>query len=50
MPFETLGFDDLKENCTNWPDTAKYYSACAAYQNFDLNPESKGLGESIKMQ
>ena len=31
MPFQTLGFDDLKENCTNRPDTAKYYSACAAY-------------------
>jgi hypothetical protein len=50
MPFETVGFDDLKENCADWPDSVPYYSVCTAFQNFDLNPESSVQEEKIKMQ
>ncbi|PTB46695.1 hypothetical protein M441DRAFT_126905 [Trichoderma asperellum CBS 433.97] len=39
--FETLGFDEIKKNCTNWSAEITNYSCCIAYQNFDYHPDSQ---------
>ncbi|KAF2964673.1 hypothetical protein GQX73_g8896 [Xylaria multiplex] len=49
IPFETLGFDEIKENCTSWPDAITNYSCCVAYQNFDPNPQSEMQGQRVQM-
>ncbi|KAI0407966.1 non-ribosomal peptide synthetase [Xylaria palmicola] len=41
LPFETLGFDELKKNCSRWPEATKKFGCCIVYQNFDFQPESK---------
>ncbi|KAM0514832.1 hypothetical protein ACHAPE_006507 [Trichoderma viride] len=41
LSFETLGFDEIKKNCTDWPETITNYSCCIAYQNFDYHPDSQ---------
>ncbi|KAK2757911.1 NRPS [Arachnomyces sp. PD_36] len=50
LPFETLGFDDLKKNCTNWPEaTANNFSCCVAYQHFDYHPDSQVDEQTVRM-
>ncbi|KAI0543201.1 hypothetical protein GGR58DRAFT_519334 [Xylaria digitata] len=49
IPFETLGFDEIKENCTSWPDAITNYSCCVAYQNFDSHPQSQMQGQRVQM-
>jgi hypothetical protein len=49
LPFETLGFDELKENCTSWPEATKKYGCCIAYQNFDYHPESQMQEERVQI-
>ncbi|UKZ79102.1 NRPS [Trichoderma virens FT-333] len=41
LPYETLGFEELKKNCTSWSDATTNYSCCIAYQNFDYHPDSE---------
>ncbi|KAI0882912.1 non-ribosomal peptide synthetase [Annulohypoxylon maeteangense] len=41
LPFETLGFDEIKKNCTNWPEATTNYGCCIVYQNFDSHPDSQ---------
>jgi hypothetical protein len=41
LSFETLGFDEIKKNCTDWPEAITNYSCCIAYQNFDYHPDSQ---------
>jgi acyl carrier protein len=48
LPFETLGFDDMKRNCTDWPDQVSNYGCCTVYQGFDMQPESKIGNQQIR--
>ncbi|UKZ63170.1 NRPS [Trichoderma atroviride] len=41
LSFEALGFDEIKKNCTDWPEAMTNYSCCIAYQNFDYHPDSQ---------
>ncbi|KAI0969469.1 hypothetical protein F4678DRAFT_438811 [Xylaria arbuscula] len=49
IPFETLGFDEIKENCTSWPDAVTNYSCNVAYQSFDSHPQSEMHGQRVQM-
>ncbi|RYP40686.1 hypothetical protein DL767_001544 [Monosporascus sp. MG133] len=49
LPFETLGFDELKKNCTDWPDATTKYSCCIVYQNFDPHPESQMQEQRVQL-
>ncbi|KAI1298361.1 hypothetical protein F5Y03DRAFT_270140 [Xylaria venustula] len=49
IPFETLGFDEIKEKCTSWPDTVTNYSCNVAYQSFDSHPQSEMQGQRVQM-
>ncbi|KAJ8121576.1 hypothetical protein O1611_g10066 [Lasiodiplodia mahajangana] len=49
IPFETLGFDEIRDNCTSWGETITNYSCCVAYQSFDANPESEMQGHRVQM-
>ncbi|KAI0518588.1 hypothetical protein F5B22DRAFT_599830 [Xylaria bambusicola] len=49
IPFETLGFDEIKEHCTNWPDEVDNYSCNLAYQSFDSHPQSHMEGQVVQM-
>ena len=50
IPFETLGLDDIKENCTDWPDTVTDFGCCAVYQNLDTQPGSQIGDERIRLE
>nr|ABR28366.2 bassianolide synthetase [Xylaria sp. BCC 1067] len=49
LPFETLGFDDLKKNCTEWSDETTTYGCCIVYQNFNFHPESQVEEQRIQI-
>ncbi|KAJ8123451.1 hypothetical protein ONZ43_g606 [Nemania bipapillata] len=49
IPFETLGFDEIRDNCTSWGKSITNYSCCVAYQSFDANPESQIQGHRVQM-
>ncbi|KAI0472336.1 hypothetical protein F4859DRAFT_522260 [Xylaria cf. heliscus] len=49
IPFETLGFDEIRDNCTKWGEAITNYSCCVAYQSFDANPESQIQGHRVQM-
>lgn len=49
LPFETLGLDDIRENCTDWPETVTQYGCCSAYHNFDLYPTSVIQNQQIQL-
>ncbi|RWA07195.1 hypothetical protein EKO27_g7918 [Xylaria grammica] len=49
IPFETLGFDEIRDNCTSWGEEITNYSCCVAYQSFDANPESQMQGHRVQM-
>ena len=49
LPFETLGFDQIKENCTDWPDDVKDYWCGTAYQNVDVHPTVEFHGQQVSM-
>ncbi|KAL7793616.1 hypothetical protein V8C37DRAFT_102345 [Trichoderma ceciliae] len=49
LPFETLGFDDLRKNCTDWSEAITNYSCCIAYQNFDYHPDSEMQGQRVQI-
>ncbi|PSK46149.1 Nonribosomal peptide synthetase 2 [Elsinoe australis] len=49
FPFETLGFDDIKANCTSWPDSVTNYGCTTTFQNFEIFPESQVSDHKIRM-
>jgi amino acid adenylation domain-containing protein len=49
LPFETLGFEEIKRNCTDWLDDVTNYGCCITYQNFEYNPESSIDQERVEM-
>ncbi|KAI1120342.1 non-ribosomal peptide synthetase [Nemania abortiva] len=49
LPFETLGFDELKQNCTDWPDATKNFGCGIAYQNLNHQPESEMQDQRVQM-
>nr|POF13826.1 enniatin synthase [Quercus suber] len=50
LPYETLGFEDIKKNCTDWPETTKNYGCCSTYQNFDLHPETQAQDQLFRSE
>ncbi|KAF5007943.1 hypothetical protein FDECE_5755 [Fusarium decemcellulare] len=49
LPFETLGFGDIKRNCTDWPEATTNYSCCVTYHNFEYHPESEVEQQRVEM-
>jgi hypothetical protein len=49
LPLETLGFDDIKKHCTDWPDTVLDYGCGTVYQNFEMRPESQIIDQRIRL-
>ncbi|KAF4449387.1 Enniatin synthase [Fusarium austroafricanum] len=49
LPYETLGFDELKRNCTDWPEETTNYSVCVTYHNFEYHPESEVGEQRVEM-
>ncbi|OAA42031.1 bsls-like protein [Beauveria brongniartii RCEF 3172] len=49
LPYETIGFDEIKRSCTDWPESAHNYGCCVTYQNFEYHPESEVDQQRIKM-
>ena len=37
MPFETIGLDDIRENCTDWPKTTTNFSRHVTCQDINMN-------------
>ena len=38
LPFETLGWDELRTQCTDLPSDISNYGCCVTYQNLDMPP------------
>nr|AFP96785.1 bassianolide synthetase [Beauveria bassiana] len=49
LPYETIGFDEIKRSCTDWPDSARNYGCCVTYQNFEYHPESEVDQQRVEM-
>ncbi|KAF5627285.1 enniatin synthase [Fusarium tjaetaba] len=49
LPFETLGFEDIKRNCTDWPDSTTNFACCVTYHNFEYHPESEVDQQRVEM-
>ncbi|KAF4341220.1 enniatin synthase [Fusarium beomiforme] len=49
LPFETLGFEEIKRNCTDWSDTTTNYACCVTYHNFEYHPESEVEQQRVEM-
>ncbi|KAF5665287.1 enniatin synthase [Fusarium heterosporum] len=49
IPFESLGFEEIKHNCTNWPKETVNYSILVAYHNFEYHPESQVGDQRVQM-
>lgn len=41
LPFDTLGFDEIKKNCTDWPEATTNFGCCVVYQNINYHPVSE---------
>ncbi|KAI0206554.1 hypothetical protein F4808DRAFT_407804 [Astrocystis sublimbata] len=41
IPFENLGFDEIKKNCTDWLEEVTNFGCCIVYQNFNYYPDSQ---------
>jgi hypothetical protein len=51
LPFETLGFEEIKETCTDWPETTTNYGCATAYQAFEmLSPESQIQDQRVRLE
>jgi hypothetical protein len=50
LPFETLGFDDIKENCTDWSADTTIYGVRTAYQNFNREFQSQVQDERLQLK
>ncbi|KAM3513239.1 hypothetical protein MY11210_003105 [Beauveria gryllotalpidicola] len=49
LPYETIGFDEIKRSCTDWPETAHNYGCCVTYQNFEYHPGSEVDQQRVQM-
>ncbi|KAF5550003.1 enniatin synthase [Fusarium mexicanum] len=49
LPFETLGFEDIKRNCTDWPEETTNFACCVTYHNFEYHPESEVEQQRVEM-
>ncbi|EWG50865.1 hypothetical protein FVEG_16703 [Fusarium verticillioides 7600] len=49
LPFETLGFEEIKRNCTDWPDSTTNFACCVTYHNFEYHPESEVDQQHVEM-
>ncbi|KAI1024610.1 hypothetical protein LB503_007110 [Fusarium chuoi] len=49
LPFETLGFEEIKSNCTDWPDSTTNFAYCVTYHNFEYHPESEVEQQRVEM-
>ncbi|KAI9147006.1 nonribosomal peptide synthetase [Paramyrothecium foliicola] len=50
LPYETLGFDEIKKNCTDWPSQTPNYGCCTVYQGFDMKPESQIGNQRLRFE
>ncbi|KAJ4155409.1 hypothetical protein LMH87_000652 [Akanthomyces muscarius] len=49
LPFETIGFDEIKRSCTDWPEASNNYGVCVTYQNFEYHPASEVDQQRVEM-
>ncbi|CAJ0555335.1 Ff.00g054000.m01.CDS01 [Fusarium sp. VM40] len=49
LPFESLGFEEIKRNCTDWPEELTNFSVCVTYHNFEYHPESEVDNQKVEM-
>ncbi|KAH7240699.1 uncharacterized protein BKA55DRAFT_677902 [Fusarium redolens] len=49
LPFETLGFEEIKRNCTDWSETTSNFACCVTYHNFEYHPESEVEQQRVEM-
>ncbi|KAF4998953.1 hypothetical protein FGRMN_2752 [Fusarium graminum] len=49
IPFESIGFEEIKHNCTDWPEETTNYSILVAYHNFEYHPESQVDDQRVQM-
>lgn len=49
LAFETLGFDEIKKNCTDWPAGTTSFGCCIVYQNFDSHPASRVESQRLQI-
>ncbi|KAF4947796.1 hypothetical protein FGADI_10129 [Fusarium gaditjirri] len=49
LPFETLGFDEIKRNCTDWSEATTNFACCVTYHNFEYHPESEVEQQRVEM-
>ncbi|KAG5808758.1 hypothetical protein H9Q71_006773 [Fusarium xylarioides] len=49
LPFETLGFEEIKRNCTDWPGSTTNFACCVTYHNFEYHPESEVEQQRVEM-
>lgn len=47
IPFETLDFDDIKENCIGWPEFSPDFGCLTEFLSFDRNPKSEIDGQQV---
>lgn len=49
LPFETMGFEEIKRSCTDWPEAVNNYGVCVTYQNFEYHPASEVDQQRVEM-
>lgn len=49
IPFETLDFDNIKENCTDWPEDLPDFGCLTEFLSFDRNPKSEVDGQQVRL-
>ncbi|KAK2670545.1 Polyketide synthase, phosphopantetheine-binding domain [Fusarium oxysporum f. sp. vasinfectum] len=49
LPFETLGFEEIKRNCTDWSEATANFACCVTYHNFEYHPESEVEQQRVEM-
>ncbi|KAK2046290.1 hypothetical protein LZ31DRAFT_614242 [Colletotrichum somersetense] len=49
LPFNTLGLDDIRDNCTEWPKTVANFSCSTSYLNIDRHPQSSHGDERLQL-
>ena len=50
LPFETLGLDDIRDNCTDWPKSVTMFGCCTTYQNFEMRPVSQIEDQRVRLE
>jgi hypothetical protein len=50
LPSETLGLEELKQNCTDWSDSTTKFGFCTTYQTFDTSPESQAQDQRVQLE